>query len=347
MERREFIVAQLSFRNAVRDALAQEMRRDERVIVLGEDVAIGGVFKTTAGLLDEFGSRRVWDTPICEQAIAGAAMGAAIAGLRPIAEIMFSDFYATCWDQVVNEIAKTRYMTGGQVTIPLVLRGANGFGSLGFGSQHGQACENWVMTVPGLKIVSPATPAEMKGLLAAAIQDPDPVLVFEHKALYGAVEEVPDGDLVIPLGRARTVRPGRDVTLVGLSITVRTCEEAAERLDAQGISAEVIDLRTLVPLDAQAVLESVARTHRLVIAEENPGQLGWGASLSSIVVEEAFGELAGPPVRVSGGNIPYPVASVLEAEVAVTPDRVVRAVQQVLGISAPTATAVPQPAAIN
>jgi pyruvate dehydrogenase E1 component beta subunit len=284
----------------------------------------------------------VWDTPISEQAIAGAALGAAMAGLRPVAEIMFADFYATCWDQVANEIAKVRYMTGGQVSVPLVLRGANGSGGLGFGSQHGQSAENWAMTVPGLKIVSPAGPAEAFGLLAAAIRDDDPVVVFEHKALYGRKEAVPDsgpaGAHVLPLGQARTVRPGSDVTLVGLSITVGTCLAAAEALAAEGIQAEVLDLRTLVPLDAAAVLSSVARTGRLVVVEENPGQLGWGASVAAIAAQEAFGSLTGPVTRVSGGNVPLPVAASLEAEVDVTVARVVMAVRGLLGASRPLST---------
>lgn len=337
-------MAQLTYRNAVRDALAQELRRDPRVVMLGEDIAAGGVFKTTVGLLEEFGPDRIWDTPISEQAIVGAAMGAAMAGLRPIAEIMFSDFYATCWDQVVNEIAKTRYMTGGQVSVPLVLRGSNGFGSLGFGSQHGQSCENWAMTVPGLKIVSPATPTEAKGLLAAAIRDEDPVLVFEHKALYTATEEVAEGEHVIPLGVARTARAGQDITLVGLSITVRHCLEAADQLAAQGVSAEVLDLRSLVPLDARAVLASVAHTRHLVVAEENPGQLGWGASITAIVAEEAFGDLEAAPARVSGGNVPWPVARELEAEVDVSPARIAAAAKRVLGMSAPAPAAARQSA---
>jgi pyruvate dehydrogenase E1 component beta subunit len=301
------------------------MARDDRVVVLGEDVASGGVFKTTAGLHERFGPERVWNTPISEQAIAGAAMGAAMGGLRPVAEIMFADFYATCWDQVANEIAKVRYMTGGQVSMPLVLRGANGSGGLGFGSQHGQSLENWAMCVPGLKIVSPAGPAEAFGLLAAAIRDEDPVLVFEHKALYGRKEDVPGGGHVLPLGQARTVRAGSDVTLVGLSITVGTCLAAADQLAADGVAAEVLDLRTLVPLDAAAVLASVRRTGRLVIVEENPGQLGWGAAIAAIAAEEAFGDLAAPVARVSGGNVPLPVAASLEAEVDVSPARVVAA----------------------
>ena len=199
-------MAELTYRQAVAAALAQEMARDDRVVLLGEDVASGGVFKTTAGLRERFGPDRVWNTPISEQAIAGAAMGAAMAGLRPVAEIMFSDFYATCWDQVANEIPKLRYMTGGQLTVPLVLRGANGSGGLGFGSQHGQSVENWAMCVPGLKIASPAGPAEAFGLLAAAIRDDDPVIVFEHKALYARKEPCPEGEHVIPLGRAAVVR---------------------------------------------------------------------------------------------------------------------------------------------
>ena len=320
-------MAELTFRSAVQAALAQEMARDERVTLLGEDITSGGVFKTTTGLLDRFGPDRVWDTPISEQAIVGAAMGAAMTGLRPVAEIMFADFYAVCWDLVVNEIAKTRYMTGGQVSLPLVLRGASGFGSLGFGSQHGQSVENWAMCVPGLKIVSPSTPAEMAGLLAAAIRCDDPVLVFEHKALYGAKQDVGDGEHLLPLGRARVVREGSDVTLVGLSITVRYCEQAALRLAEEGISAEVLDLRSLVPLDARAVLDSVGRTGRLVIVEENPGQLGWGAAIAALVAEEAFDDLIAPVTRVSGGNVPWPVARELEAMVDVSPEQVVSAVQ--------------------
>ena len=326
-------MAELTYRQAVAAALAQEMARDDRVVLLGEDVASGGVFKTTGGLRERFGADRVWNTPISEQAIAGAAMGAAMAGLRPVAEIMFSDFYATCWDQVANEIAKVRYMTGGQVTLPLVLRGANGSGGLGFGSQHGQSVENWAMTVPGLKIASPAGPAEAFGLLAAAIRDDDPVMVFEHKALYGRKEEIGDAEQVVPLGQARTVRAGRDVTLVGLSITVGTCLAAADELAAQGIDAEVIDLRTLVPLDAATVLASVARTGRLVVVEENPGQLGWGASIAAIAAQEAFGDLAAPVTRVSGGNVPLPVAASLEAEVDVSVPRVVTAARGLLGAS--------------
>ncbi|MPZ01018.1 MAG: alpha-ketoacid dehydrogenase subunit beta [Actinophytocola sp.] len=326
-------MAELTYRQAVAVALAQEMARDERVVLLGEDIGSGGVFKTLTGLTERFGATRVRDTPISEQAIAGAAMGAAMAGLRPVAEIMFSDFYATCWDQVANEIAKTRYMTGGQVSLPVVIRGASGSGGLGFGSQHSQAVENWAMCVPGLKIVSPATPSDMVGLLAAAVRDDDPVLVFEHKALYSMKEEFPveDGtDHVVPLGHARVVRPGQDVTLVGLGFSVGLCQRAAERIDQEGVHAEVLDLRCLVPLDAQRVLDSVRRTGRAVIVEENPGQLGWAAAIGSIVAEEAFDALTAPPVRVSGANVPLPVATALEAAVNPSVDDIVTAVRRVL-----------------
>jgi len=322
-------VAQLTYREAVAGALAQEMARDERVVLLGEDIGSGGVFKTTAGLRDRFGAERVWDTPISEQAIAGAAMGAAAAGLRPVAEIMFSDFYATCWDQVANEIAKACYMTGGQLRMPLVIRGCNG-GGLGFGAQHSQSIENWAMCVPGIKIVSPSNPADMWGLLAASVRDDEPVLVFEHKALFGTKGEAPDEGHVIALGQAAVRRTGDDVTLVGLARTVGMCEAAASTLAEDGVSAEVLDLRTLVPLDAAAVLASVRRTGRVVIVEENPGQLGWGAGVAAILAEEAFADLRAPVVRVSGGNVPLPVAAAMEAAVMPSSERVVDAARRVL-----------------
>jgi pyruvate dehydrogenase E1 component beta subunit len=326
---------ELTYRQAVAAALAQEMARDDRVVLLGEDIASGGVFKTTLGLAERFGKKRVRNTPISETAIAGAAMGAAMAGLRPVAEIMFSDFYGVCWDQVAVEIAKARYMTGGQFGLPLVIRGANG-GGIGFGAQHSQSVENWALCVPGLKIVSPATPADAVGLIAAAIRDDDPVLVFEHKALYGSKGAVPDGEHVLPLGEAAVLREGDDVTLVGLSLTVGMCLAAADRLAEAGISAEVIDLRTLVPLDMATVLRAVRRTGHVVIAEENPGQLGWGAAIAAILAEEAFEDLDGPVLRVSGGNIPLPVAAPLEAEVSVSTDRIVAAVGRLLGLAVPT-----------
>jgi len=236
------------------------MERDERVVFLGEDIAAaGGVFKTTVGLLERFGPRRVRDTPISELAILGAAMGAAMTGLRPIAEIMFSDFLACCWDYVANQISKTRYMTNGQFSMPLVIRTANGAGSR-FGAQHSQSVENWAMAIPGIKVVAPSTPADVKGLLAAAVRDPDPVLFFEHKSLYPVKGEVPDGEHFEPLGQAKILRRGDDITIVALAAMMPRALEAAQILASQHrISATVIDLRTLVPLDARTILAETIR----------------------------------------------------------------------------------------
>jgi pyruvate/2-oxoglutarate/acetoin dehydrogenase E1 component len=320
----------ITYREAVAAGIAQEMRRDPTVVCLGEDIgAAEGVFKTAAGLFAEFGPERVWDTPISEQAIVGAAMGAAMTGLRPVAEIMFSDFLACCWDYVANEIPKMRYMTGGQVTVPLVVRTANG-GGLGFGAQHSQAVENWALAVPGLKIAAPSTPADMVGLMAAAIRSDDPVLVFEHKQLFASKGEPPPGDHVLPLGVAEVRRQGDDVTLVALASTVPTALAAAERLAGHGIGCEVIDLRCLVPLDARMVLDSVARTSRLVIVEENPYQGGWGATVASIVADEGFYDLDAPVKRVAGACVPLPFAANLEQAVVPTADRVATAVRQAL-----------------
>lgn len=308
-------MAELSYREVVAQTLAEEMARDDRVVFLGEDVgAAGGVFKVTPGLLERFGEDRVRDTPISEEAILGAAMGAAMTGLRPVAEIMFSDFLATCWDLVANQIAKKRYVTGGQVCLPLVIRTANG-GGLGFGAQHSQSVENWPMMVPGLKVVAPATPADVKGLLKAAIRDDDPVVFFEHKGLYGTKGEVPDDDYVIPLGQAEVRREGGDVTIVALAGMVPKALEAAEALAEDGIDAEVIDLRCLVPLDTQTIEESLYKTGRLMTVEENPRACGWGAEVASIVADEYFYFLDAPVRRVTTAMVPLPFAGNLEHEV--------------------------------
>ena len=258
-------MAELTYRDAVAAGIAQEMARDERVVFLGEDVAhAGGVFKATVGLLDRFGPKRVRDCPISEQAILGAAMGAAMTGLRPIAEIMFSDFLAVCWDIVANEIAKSRYMTNGQVQVPLVIRTANGAGSR-FGAQHSQSVENWAMMIPGIKVIAPAFPADVKGLIAAAVRDDDPVLVFEQKSLYSLKGEVPEGEHVDELGKARVLRRGKDCTIVALALMVHRALAAAEILEKEhGISCTVVDVRSLVPLDTVTILAEVAATGRLV-----------------------------------------------------------------------------------
>ncbi len=322
-------MAELTYRAAIASGIAQEMERDPSVVLIGEDIgAAGGVFKLTEGLFDRFGPDRVRDTPISEQAIVGAAMGAAMTGLRPIAELMFSDFFAVTWDMVVNQIAKSRYMTDGQVSVPLVLRTANGAG-LRFGAQHSQSIENWAMAIPGLKVVAPSNPADMHGLLAAAIRDDDPVIVCEHKALFAVKGEVPDGEHVVPLGQAAVVREGADVTLVALAAMVPKALEAAARLDADhGIDAEVIDLRCLIPLDAQTVLRSVAKTSRLFTVEENPRAVGWGAEIVSIVVDEAFYSLDAPVVRITTPHIPLPSASSLEDLAIPSVDRIVATVKR-------------------
>jgi len=323
-------MAELTYRDCVARGIAQEMRRDERVVLIGEDVAgAGGVFKTTVGLLEEFGPRRVIDTPIAEQAILGAAMGAAMTGLRPIAEIMFSDFFAVCWDLVVNEMAKTRYMTNGQVTLPLVVKTGNG-GSLRFGAQHSQSIENWAMAVPGIKVVTPATPRDVVGLMAAAVRSDDPVLLFEHKGLYAMKGEVPDGEIVDQLGSAVVRRAGTDVTILSLGLTVRRALEAAAQLAERGISAEVIDVRSLVPLDTRTILASLAKTGRLFTVEENPRLLGWGAEIVSIAAEECFWDLDGPIQRITTPPIPLPAADSLEDLVIPSADVVATVVEKAL-----------------
>jgi pyruvate/2-oxoglutarate/acetoin dehydrogenase E1 component len=320
-------MATLTYREAVARGITQEMARDERVLLIGEDVAeAGGVFKTTQGLRERFGPRRVRDTPISEEAITGMVMGAAMNGLRPIGEIMFSDFLATCWDIVANQIAKTRYMTGGQIELPLVLRSANGGGAR-FGGQHSQSVENWAMAIPGLKVVAPSTPVDVVGLMAAAIRDNDPVIFLEHKALFATKGEVPDGELVDELGRATTVRTGNDATIVALAAMVPKAAEAADLLAAEGISVEVIDPRTLVPLDVTTVASSVARTGRLFTVEENPRLCGWGAEVASIVADECFWDLDGPIVRITTPHIPLPAADAIEDMAIPSVDRIVETVR--------------------
>lgn len=322
-------MAELTYRDAVAAGIAQEMARDERVVFLGEDIAAaGGVFKATVGLLDKFGSKRVRDTPISEQAILGAAMGAAMTGLRPIAEIMFSDFLAVCWDIVANEIAKSRYMTNGQVQMPLVIRTANGAGSR-FGAQHSQSVENWAMMIPGIKVVAPAFPADVKGLIAAAVRDDDPVLIFEQKSLYPMKGEVPDGEHVDELGKARVLRRGKDCTIVALALMVHRALAAAEILEKEhGISCTVVDVRSLVPLDTATILAEVALTGRLVTVEENPRLCGWGAEIASIIADECFWELDGPIIRITTPHIPLPSADQLEDNTIPSVERIVREIRE-------------------
>ena len=322
-------MAELTYRAALAEGIAREMERDPNVVLLGEDVgAAGGVFKLTEGLFERFGPRRVVDTPISEQAIVGAAMGAAMTGLRPVAELMFSDFFAVTWDMVINQIAKARYMTDGQVRLPLVLHTANGAG-LRFGAQHSQSVENWLMAIPGLKVIATSTPADVVGLMVAAIRDDDPVIVCEHKALFAVKGEVPDGDHVVPLGQAAVVRAGADVTIVALAAMVPKSVEAADQLAAEhGLDIEVIDLRSLVPLDTATILASVAKTSRLFTVEENPRLCGWGAEIASIVADEGFYSLDAPIVRITTPHIPLPSAAALEDLALPSVERIVTTVKR-------------------
>jgi acetoin:2,6-dichlorophenolindophenol oxidoreductase subunit beta len=302
----------VTYREAIGAALADEMREDDRVVLFGEDVAKpGGVFKATEGLLEEFGPRRVRDTPIAEQALLGTATGLAAAGFRPVVELMFADFLANAMDQLANHTAKLRYMSGGRLEVPLVVRTVHGPG-VRFGAQHSQSTTSWLLPFPGLKIVAPATVDDVYHLLRAAIRDPDPVVFIEHKRLYATKEAIDRREDHGRLGTATVRRAGSDLTLVALSGSVPTALEAAEELAAEGTEVEVVDLRGLVPLDLDTVLGSVRNTGRLLVAEEEPRQGGWAAHIVAAVAERAFGDLRSPPRRVSGADVPLPAAPALE-----------------------------------
>jgi pyruvate dehydrogenase E1 component beta subunit len=312
---------ELSYSEAIREALCEEMRRDPAVFVMGEDVGVfGGVFGVTAGMLEEFGDERVRDTPISEAAIVGAGLGAAMLGMRPVVEIMFGDFLMCAGDQIANQVAKARYMSGGKANVPLTIRVTTGApGSAA--AQHSQSPESWFMNVPGLKIAVPASPADAKGLLKSAIRGEDPVLYFEHKMLYAERGPVPeDDDFVVPFGQAAVLREvgdprvnsGRCVTLIGIGALVNKALEAADLLAQGGIDAEVIDPRTLVPLDKETLIQSVAKTGRVVIAHEAHHRAGPGAEIAAILAEEAVEYLDGPIVRVAAKNVPLPYSPILE-----------------------------------
>jgi pyruvate/2-oxoglutarate/acetoin dehydrogenase E1 component len=320
-------MTEVTYKQAITRAMADALDEDDRVFVIGEDVgAAGGVFKATEGLFERFGGERVVDTPISEQAIVGTAIGAAIQGLRPIAEIMFADFAAVCFDGIVNEMAKYRYMTGGQVTVPVTVRMASGGGG-GFGAQHSQTCENWFLNVPGLKLVVPATPADAYGLLRAAVRDPDPVLFFEHKGLFNLKGVVQDTPEELALGSADVVRPGEHVTVVATQAMRHRAVEAAELLAAEDLSVEVIDPRTLVPLDLGTVAESVARTNRLVVVQEAPQGGSWGDMLITALLQDGFETLDAPPRLVAADDTPIPYAGVLEQAWTPSVDRIAEAIR--------------------
>ncbi|ADB50370.1 alpha-ketoacid dehydrogenase subunit beta [Conexibacter woesei] len=301
----------VTYREATVRALGDALAEDDTVFLLGEDVAAaGGVFKLTEGLHERFGDRRVLDTPISEQAIVGAAVGAAAQGLRPVAEIMFADFAAVCFDQIVNQLAKFRYMTGGQVTMPVTIRLINGAGG-GFGAQHSQAVENWFLNVAGLKLVTPSTPADAYALLRAAIADPDPVLVFEHKSLFNVRGEL-DEATAVGIGDADVVSEGSDVTVVATQLMRHRAEQAAVELAADGVGVELIDLRSLAPMDVPTVAASVAKTNRLVVVQEAAPSGSWGASLISQLMRDDFESLDAAPTLVACDDVPIAYAGPLE-----------------------------------
>ena len=319
----------MMYRDAISSALAEEMRRDEKVFVMGEDVAItGGVYKATKGLLDEFGPLRVRNTPLSEWAIAGVACGAAMCGARPVAEIMHVDFIGCCFDIVLNQMSKMAYKTNGKLSVPMVLRTQGGRGKSN-GCTQSQRLESLFTHIPGLKVVMPATPADAKGLLKSAIRDNNPVIFIEHKGLYQTKGEVPEEEYLIPLGKADVKRSGKDVTIITYSKSVLTALDAAKELESKGIEAEVLDLRTLVPLDFEAIRQSVTKTGRVVIVHEAAERSGYGAEIAAEVADKLFDELDAPIVRVCGANIPVPNATAPEIESAPTVEKIVKAAVRV------------------
>lgn len=324
------MVRELNMIDALREALTEEMRRDPRVIILGEDVGIqGGIYRVTQGLLAEFGQERVRDTPISEEGFMGAALGAAITGLRPVVEIMYADFVANCMNQIVNFAAKMRYSSGGQLRVPIVVRSMVGHGR-GHGGDHSQVPMTWFMNVPGLKIVVPATPYDAKGLLKTAIRDDSPSLFFEPHILYRTKGEVPEEEFTLPFGKADVKRKGNDVTIVAISAMVPRALESHDKLREEGISAEVIDPLTLRPLDVDTIVGSVKKTNRLVTVEYSPKTGGIGAEISALVIERAFDYLDAPIVRVAAPDVPIPVSPPLEKMTVPSVESIVEAVKSIV-----------------
>ena len=321
---------ELLFHQALNEALREELRRDPTLFMIGEDIGVpGGMFRVSQGLLAEFGPKRIVDAPISEAAIAGAAVGGAMAGCRVVAEIMYSDWITIAMDQIVNQAAKMRFMTGGQASVPIVVRAPTG-GGIGMGPQHMQSLEAWFAHIPGLKVVMPSNPHDAKGLLKAAIRDDNPVVFLEHKALYYRKGPVPEGEYTVPLGKANVARRGTDVTVVATSFMVHYALGAADELAAEGISVEVVDPRTLKPLDLATILDSVRRTARLVVVNEGHRTGGWAAEVASAVMENAFYDLDAPIVRVAAADAPIGYAEPLEFEVLPTQPKVVAGIRQVL-----------------
>jgi 2-oxoisovalerate dehydrogenase E1 component beta subunit len=322
----------LSIAEALREALREEMQRDERVILLGEDIGIkggfGGAFTVTLGLSDEFGSHRVLDTPISEAGFTGIAIGAALGGLRPVADVQYGDFLFLAMDQLANHAAKMRYMSGGKLRVPMVMRAP--VGATTRGAQHAQSLESYFIHVPGLKVVVPSTPYDARGLLRSSIRDEDPVLFFEHKKMYRSVRgDVPDTDYTVPLGKAKITHPGSQVTVVAYGLMAHYALEAADRVAEDGISAEVVDLRTLRPLDRETLLDSVRKTGKCLIVYEDNKFGGYGAEVAAIVAEEAFDYLDGPVTRIAGPEVPgVPYNHVLEDWFMVNPEKIAEGIRK-------------------
>src|SRR5919205_763014 len=322
---------ELSYREAVRDAMSRAMREDDDVFVMGEDIAeMGGSMGVTQGMLEEFGPERVRNAPISEMALAGAAIGAAIQGMRPVAEIMYEDFLTLATEQIVNQAAKHRYMSGGQVTVPVTFRTQGGSG-WSPGAQHAQQLEAWFVHIPGLKVVFPSTPTDVRGLLWSAIYDDNPVVFFEHRTLYGIKEGVPDELDPIPIGKARVHRPGEDVTVIATGRLVHESLAAAKEAEQEGISVEVVDPRTLQPLDEQALVDSVKKTNRCVVAHEAVVRGGFGAEVAALIQYQAFDWLDAPVERVGAKFVPMPFAPVMEEYVVPHAKDVLAAIQRTVG----------------
>jgi len=335
-------VRRLTVAEAIREAIKEEMRRDERVFCIGEDIGIeggfGGAFGVTLGLSDEFGHERILDTPISEAGIAGVAIGAAVMGMRPIADVQYGDFIFICMDQLVNNAAKLRYLSAGKINVPLVMRIP--VGASGRGTQHAQSLESIFAHIPGLKVVCPSTPYDAKGLLKSAIRDDNPVMFFEHKLLYGAKGrreaidvsmEVPEEEYLIPIGEAEIKREGKDITVVALLRTVHTALLVAKKLEEEGIELEIVDPRTLVPLDEDTILQSVKKTGRIIVIQEDNLFAGWGAEIVSLVTEKAFDYLDAPPVRIGPPPTPVPFAPVMEKYYVPDEEDLVKAIKKMLG----------------
>ncbi|HET7248444.1 MAG TPA: pyruvate dehydrogenase complex E1 component subunit beta [Gemmatimonadales bacterium] len=320
----------ITYRDALNQALREEMQRDPNVFLMGEEVGLyQGAYKVSRGLLEEFGAKRIVDTPIAELGFAGIGVGAAMGGLRPVVEFMTWNFAVLALDQIVNSAAKMLYMSGGQIPMPIVFRGPNG-AALQLSSQHSQAWESWLSHIPGLKVVAPATPYDAKGLLKSAIRDNNPVVVLEGEMLYNNKGDVPEGEILIPIGQADVKREGSHVTIICHSKTVAIALKAADQLATQDISAEVIDLRTLRPLDDTAILRSVAKTNRVVVVEEGWPQCGVGAQVADLIQREAFDQLDAPVLRVTQADVPMPYNKQLERLAKPSPEKVVAAARRVL-----------------